>query len=120
MTGYVSVGSINVGQQLFDFIETETLPGAGIASTAFWNGFGRIAAEFAPRNRALLARRDALQTRIDAWHQARAGQPHDPDAYKFSSSRSAIWSPRVPISASTPRMSILNFPPSPGRNSWRR
>lgn len=58
------------------------MAGTGIASGAFWDGFGRIAADFAPRNRALLERRDALQTEIDAWHKARAGLPHDAAAYK--------------------------------------
>jgi len=82
MTGRVSAGGLQVARELHDFIETEALPGTGIGAAAFWDGFGRIAAEFAPRNRTLLARRDALQARIDAWHKARAGQPHDPAAYK--------------------------------------
>ncbi|MGR3718340.1 MAG: malate synthase G [Thermohalobaculum sp.] len=82
MTGRVSAGGLQVARELHDFIETEALPGTGIGAAAFWDGFGRIAAEFAPRNRTLLARRDALQARIDAWHKARAGQSHDPAAYK--------------------------------------
>ncbi|MFQ5567461.1 MAG: malate synthase G, partial [Paracoccaceae bacterium] len=82
MTGRVSAGDLLVAGELFEFIETEALPGTGIDSAAFWAGFGRIAEEFAPRNRALLARRDALQAQIDAWHRERAGQPHDPAAYK--------------------------------------
>ena len=82
MTGRISTGSLRVARELYDFIEIEALPDTGITSDAFWAGFDRIAAEFAPRNRALLARRDALQARIDAWHQARTGQPHDPAAYR--------------------------------------
>ena len=82
MTGPVLAGGIKVARELYDFIEIEALPGTGIASTAFWNGFGRITAEFTPRNRALLAKRDALQTQIDTWHQNRAGQAHDPATYK--------------------------------------
>jgi malate synthase len=39
-------------------------------------------ADLAPKNRALLARRDELQAQIDAWHIARRGQPHDHAAYK--------------------------------------
>jgi malate synthase len=38
--------------------------------------------ELAPRNRALLARREELQARIDAWHRERRGKPHDHAAYK--------------------------------------
>jgi malate synthase len=82
MSGPVLTSGIKVAQELFDFIENEALPGTGVTSDTFWDGFGRIAADFAPRNRTLLAHRDALQARIDAWHQSRAGQPHDAAAYK--------------------------------------
>jgi malate synthase len=82
MTERITAGGLQVDRELYDFIEIEALPGTGIASAAFWDGFGQIVSEFAPRNRALVAKRDALQTRIDAWHKSRAGQPHDPAAYK--------------------------------------
>jgi malate synthase len=82
MTGRVSAGSLNVASELYDFIQTEALPATGINSEAFWGGFSQIAADFTERNRALVARRDELQAQIDSWHQARAGQPHDPAAYK--------------------------------------
>jgi malate synthase len=45
-------------------------------------GFGAIYAAFAPRNAALLAKRDDLQARIDAWHRAHAGRAHDAAAYR--------------------------------------
>ena len=38
--------------------------------------------DLAPRNRALLARRDSLQSQIDAWHRDRRGQDFDAAAYK--------------------------------------
>jgi len=82
MGDYVQAGGLRVAQGLHGFIETEALPGTGIASDAFWTGFGRIAAEFAPRNRAEVAHRAALQLKIDAWHKACAGQPHDAAGYK--------------------------------------
>jgi malate synthase len=105
MTGPVLTSGIKVAQELFDFIENEALPGTGTTSTAFWEGFGRIAADFAPRNRAFLARRDALQTRIDTWHQARAGQPHDPTAYKEFLAEIGYLSPEGPaFSIDTPNV----------------
>jgi malate synthase len=82
MTERVSAGGLQVDRELYDFIEIEALPGTGLASSAFWNGFGGAVSEFAPRNRALVAKRDALQTRIDAWHKSRVGQRNDPAAYK--------------------------------------
>ncbi len=82
MTDRVTVGGLKVDRRLHDFIENEALPGTGIDPRTFWEGFGRIAAEFAPRNRALVGKRDDLQEKIDAWHQGRAGQPHDAEAYR--------------------------------------
>jgi malate synthase len=96
MSERVSAGGLRVARELFEFIETEALPGSGVASAAFWGGFGRIAAEFTPRNRALVARRDVLQAGIDAWHDARAGQPHDPAAYKDFLSQTGYLVPEGP------------------------
>jgi malate synthase len=64
------------------FVEDEALPGTGIETRAFWSGFASLLADFAPQNRALLAKRDELQLKIDAWHIVRRGQPHDHAAYK--------------------------------------
>ncbi|CAL1692832.1 Malate synthase G [Brevundimonas subvibrioides] len=68
---------LSVDRQLSAFLEDEVLPGLGMAPDAFWTGVSGVFARFAPENRALLAQRDDLQARIDAWHAARKGQPHD-------------------------------------------
>jgi malate synthase len=54
--------------------------------------------DLAPKNKALLAKRDELQAKIDAWHQARAGQAHDAVAYKAFLRKSATCcqKPRFP------------------------
>ncbi|MBK0397635.1 malate synthase G [Limibaculum sp. M0105] len=82
MTQRVSAGGLQVARELYDFINDQAIPGTGIDAAAFWEGFGRIAADFAPKNRALVARRAVLQEKIDAWHIARRGQSHDPAAYR--------------------------------------
>ena len=82
MSGSIEVGGLVVARELYDFFENQALPGLNIESGAFWDSFGQIALEFAPRNRALVAKRDALQAQIDAWHRERQGQEHDPAAYK--------------------------------------
>ncbi len=63
------------------FVEQEALPGTGIAPHRFWTGLAGILEWFAPRNAALLARRDELQAVIDAWHRARRGAPIDQAEY---------------------------------------
>jgi len=82
MSGYVEKSGLRVATELAGFVEDRVLPGTGIAADAFWAGAADIFARFVPRNRALLAKRDALQAGIDDWHLARAGQPHDPQAYR--------------------------------------
>ncbi|MDP2213162.1 MAG: malate synthase G [Phenylobacterium sp.] len=62
---------------LADFIETEVLPGLALDADQFWLGTAGVFNRFAPENRRLLAVRDDLQARIDAWHTARRGLPHD-------------------------------------------
>ncbi|MBC2650317.1 malate synthase G [Novosphingobium aerophilum] len=82
MTEYVNRAGLQVATELASFIETRALPGTGMAPEAFWEGAAAIFARFTPRNRDLLARRDALQSDIDGWHQAQAGQPQDLPAYR--------------------------------------
>jgi len=82
MANYVDRAGLKVAGELADFVELRVLPGTGLAADAFWSGAAAIFARFAPRNRDLLARREELQTAIDSWHRARAGQPHDAAAYR--------------------------------------
>ncbi len=82
MTTMVDRAGLKIADELVRFIEDRALPGTGIAPNAFWAGAADIFARFVPENRELLARRDALQAQIDAWHGERAGQPIDMDAYK--------------------------------------
>jgi malate synthase len=74
--------SLHVAPVLKTFIETEVLPGTGIAAEAFWTGLSGLLADLAPRNAALLAKRDALQAKIDAWHRDHAQKPIDAAAYQ--------------------------------------
>ena len=82
MTAMIDKAGLKVAEALVRFVEDKALPGTGIAPDAFWAGMTDIYARFAPENRALLARRDALQEQIDAWHVEQAGKPIDMAAYK--------------------------------------
>ena len=73
---------LRVDAALSDFIEREAIPGTGIDAQSFWQGFAEIVQELAPRNRALLAERDRLQTALDEWHRAHPGPIRDLRAYR--------------------------------------
>jgi len=81
MTDRISLHGLQIDRRLHQMIDSEALPGTGIAPDTFWKGLAELIHELGPRNRELLATRDALQARIDAWHKARAGQGHDAAAY---------------------------------------
>ncbi len=73
---------LQVAKPLYDFIAAEALPGTGLTADGFWSGFAAIVHDMAPRNRALLARRDELQGQIDAWHAEQKGAEIDPATYE--------------------------------------
>ena len=73
---------LTIAPELRDFLESEALPGTGVSAAAFFDGLAAIHLMFAARNRALLAHRDALQARIDAWHDAHRGRAWDQSAYE--------------------------------------
>ncbi|MFL9995546.1 malate synthase G [Paraburkholderia sediminicola] len=82
MTQMNQRGGLQVAANLDQFVETEALPGTGIDSAAFWSGFDALVHELAPKNRALLAERDRLQTELDTWHRANPGPVRDVRAYR--------------------------------------
>ncbi len=81
MTDRIAAAGLSIDAGLHAFMETEALPGTGIEPVAFWDGLAAILRDLAPRNRTLLAERDRLQARIDAWHQAHPA-PFDASAYE--------------------------------------
>ncbi len=82
MTDRVQVGGLQVAKVLYDFVNNQAIPGTGVTAEQFWEGATKVLKDLAPKNRALLEKRDALQAQIDEWHLARKGQAHDAVAYK--------------------------------------
>jgi len=75
MTQMIDRAGLKIAESLAQFLDSEVLAPLGRDKDAFWQGFAALVAEYAPRNAALLAKRDELQAAIDAWHKDRAGQP---------------------------------------------
>ena len=82
MSQMITRHGLQVAAELDRFIESEALPGTGIDSAVFWQGFDALVHDLAPKNRALLAERDRLQTELDSWHRAHPGPISDLAAYR--------------------------------------
>ncbi len=82
MTTKTDRAGIQIDAPLAEFLETEVLTPLGRDVDAFWTGFAKLLADFAPRNRALLEKREDLQAQIDAWHKERRGKPLNQNEYQ--------------------------------------
>ncbi len=81
MTGRVDAHGLQVARVLYDFVNEKALPDTGVDQDHFWKSLSSLIHDLAPKNRALLAKRDSLQEKIDIWHKANPGTP-DMDGYK--------------------------------------
>ena len=82
MGAFVEKSNLKVAAELADFVENAALPGTGVDADAFWVGFSDLVHELGPKNRALLAKREDIQSQVDAWHVQHRDAPHDAAAYK--------------------------------------
>ena len=82
MTDFLGRHGLSIDSRLVDFVEAKALAGTGLDADKFWADFAALLGKFAPENAALLAKREDLQAKIDAWHQGREGQAHDAAAYQ--------------------------------------
>ena len=84
MSDRIQKGSLAIDQQLYNFIQNEVLPEVGVDSEQYWQNFEKIVKEFQPRNKALLAKRDEIQTKIDNWHKENPAKNGTFDKAKYT------------------------------------
>jgi len=82
MSERITIAGLKIDSSLYHLVKDEIAPGTGINCDEAWQDFAAIIEELTPANRALLARRDELQARIDAWHLDHKNTPLNQDAYK--------------------------------------
>jgi malate synthase len=82
MTARTAIHNLQVANPLLSFINEQMLPATGVDPEKFWQGFNDIVADLAPKNIALLAERDRIQTAMDQWHTANLGPVAEGKAMK--------------------------------------
>ena len=80
-TNRVQHSGLQIAELLYRLVNEEIAPGTGVDTDAYWTAFAGIIRDLAPRNRELLAKRDAIQAQIDQWHHDNAAN-FDAAAYK--------------------------------------
>ncbi|AQX55732.1 malate synthase G [Priestia flexa] len=81
MVAYKQIGKLQVAPVLYKFINEEALPETGLQKEAFWAGFEQLIHELTPENKALLAKRDELQAKLNRWYRENRDS-FDFEAYK--------------------------------------
>ncbi|MDO4228054.1 malate synthase G [Neisseria sp.] len=79
---YTRAAGLQVDNHLYQFVEDVLAKHPNVESAAFWQGITDLVRQFAPRNRALLEKRDRIQAEIDAWHKQNPGAVKDEAAYQ--------------------------------------
>jgi malate synthase len=102
MSQPIVVDHLRVAPELKSFIDNEALPGTGVDPAAFWAGFSSLVTDLAPKNAALLKKRDDLQLAIDEWHKKNPGPILDMPAYRqFLESIGYLVTPPKQVQATT-------------------
>ena len=79
---FINKKSLRVAKPLYEFLEMEALPGSGVGSDTFWEGFSNLVRNYGPINRQVLEKRSSLQKQINIWHQNQNGKKIDLLEYK--------------------------------------
>ncbi len=82
MTSRTPIHGLQVDSALARFLDEQVLPTVGVDKTRFWQGFDAIVRDLGPKNAALLAERDRLQSELDGWHRKNPGPIRDMAAYR--------------------------------------
>ena len=88
--------SLTISKHLQDFLENEVLDGLDITKEHFWSSFEKIINEFSPINKALLEKREDIQTQIDNWHLEHKGKDLNYEEYKSFLTDIGYIAPRSP------------------------
>jgi malate synthase len=75
MDSRIDCSGLSVARQLYDLVNDEIAPAAGVDPEQFWAGYARILEDMAPFNRFLLEKRERMHGQINAWYHENPGTP---------------------------------------------
>ena len=79
---YIKKNDLQINSTLYEFINNEVLPGTNLQSETFWSKFAQAVHELAPKNKALIEKREQIQKKIDEWHKENFNKEFDKKDYK--------------------------------------
>ena len=82
MSERIEINGLKVAKELYDFVVDEAIPGTGVDAASFWSGFAEIVTDLAPRNRELLAKRDAFQEKLDTFYKDKRNSGYSDEEYQ--------------------------------------
>ena len=82
MSRRIEKNGLSIDEKLVTFIESEAIPGTGVDTQKFWQGFAEIVEKLGPKNKTLLQKREDIQSKIDEYHITHRGQDIDIEDYK--------------------------------------
>ncbi|UGA55346.1 malate synthase G [Vibrio sp. VB16] len=82
MSNRIQQGGLQIDSTLYALVNQHIIPGTDLNADDFWQSFEAILDDLAPKNKALLTKREDLQRRINEWHKARSDKALDPIEYK--------------------------------------
>ncbi len=82
MSSRVQKGGLQIAAPLYDLVVNEAIPGTGINGDDFWAKFESALNILAPKNKALLAKRDDIQVKLDEWYRSHKSEKIDMPVYK--------------------------------------
>ena len=82
MVERIEINGLKVAKELHDFVANEAIPGTGIDAVQFWSGFAQIVEDLAPKNRALLQKRDAFQKKLDDFYKSKRDSGYSHEEYE--------------------------------------
>ena len=81
MNSRIECSGLSVARELYDLVNNEIAPGAGIDPEQFWLEYARILEDMVPANRFLLDKRNRMHEQVNEYYFEHPGTP-EPNGYR--------------------------------------